>query len=236
MDLFRQYLEALPGQTPAEPPPIALLTDEMTSEAIEPAVEVDIRAFGSRMEAARYLDGRFEAASATEATRDPGVWAWLTLFYFDELCPSEGHGRRQPKQLVRLLPDKTAFRYYRHLLAGPCAIYRNFRDNPAEAAIVLRQPLDKPGDYVEQLASRQEIITNRGIIAAANALYFDAKNNRFKRGGQTREKPGTLRRFIEVLDQLSLNYDLYAFHELGPQQLLDLLPREFDKWRPRDDE
>ncbi len=98
-------------------------------------------------------------------------------------------------------------------------------------AIVLHQPLDEPGDYVEQLASRQERISNRGLVEAATHLYFDPVKQKYKRSGQARDKPGTLRRFVDVLEQLELTYDLYFFHESGADLFLELLPQEFKKWK-----
>jgi len=40
--------------------------------------------------------------------------------------------------------------------------------------------------------------------------------------------PGTLYRFIDVVQQLGLTYDLYS---MTGDQILQLLPSEFDRWR-----
>ena len=75
---------------------------------------------------------------------------------------------RKPGALARHIPEPGNFqRYYRHLLAGPYRIYRAHRDDPQRALALLCQPLDSPGDVVEQLASRQELVTNRGIMELA---------------------------------------------------------------------
>jgi hypothetical protein len=50
--------------------------------------------------------------------------------------------------------------------------------NPHRALGLLCRPLDSPGDVVEQLASRQELVTNRGIIELATRLYVDTENMR----------------------------------------------------------
>jgi hypothetical protein len=73
-------------------------------------------------------------------------------------------GHRKPGERARHIPDATNFlRYYRHLLAGPWRTYRTHRDDPGRARVVLCQPLHTPGDLVEQLASRQELVTNRRL-------------------------------------------------------------------------
>ena len=43
-----------------------------------------------------------------------------------------------------------------------------------------------------------------------------------------RNKAGTVFRFIDVIQQLDLNYDLYSTTGV---EVLQLLPAEFDKWK-----
>jgi hypothetical protein len=94
--------------------------------------------------------------------------------------------------------------------------------------LFLNGPLDELPDFTEQLSSRLELITNRAIVEAATQLYFDLQNERPKRGAaSTKRKPGTLRRFVDLMRQLDLTYDLYS---LDHNELLKLLPKEFDLW------
>jgi hypothetical protein len=65
-------------------------------------------------------------------------------------------------------------------------------------------------------------------MAAAATLYFDYKKNKPKFGAIPKNKPGTLYRFIDVIQQLDLNYDLYS---MSRDEILDLLPQEFNKWK-----
>ena len=63
-------------------------------------------------------------------------------------------------------------------------------------------------------------------MAAAARLYFDYKKNKPKFGAMPRNKPGTLYRFIDVIQQLDLNYDLYSMSGDEIMDLLDELNRE----------
>jgi hypothetical protein len=79
------------------------------------------------------------------------------------------------------------------------------------------------------LAGRQNFITNRGVMAAAHQLYLNPHTRRPKRGSLNKKNaPGTLPRFIHVIGQLDLNYDLYSM--TGPE-IIGLLPPEFDPWK-----
>lgn len=226
---FIDFLRAIEADG-SVPVPLGVLTDGGTSEELPVKLEVDERTFGDRMDAGQYLYEIFSRGGALRLDRDRGVWAWLSLFYFEQLCPRGTDGRREPGELARWVPSGHAFRYYRHLLAGPYLIYKAYRDMPEKAKIILCQPLDRPGDFVEQLASRQEFVQNKAIIEAASLLYFDDKSQRPKRGAApTDHRPGTLRRFVDVTNQLDLNWDLFS---LSAEQLIRMLPAEFHPYKP----
>jgi len=84
--------------------------------------------------------------------------------------------------------------------------------------------------FHHELASRQVFLSNPAIIKAARLLYYDEKKRKPKRGAQDPERPGNLFRFVRVLQQLDLNYDLYG---MDAHAILDLLPDEFDEWRKK---
>jgi hypothetical protein len=67
------------------------------------------------------------------------------------------------------------------------------------------------------------------VLEALNALYLDRAHGLPKRNAQTPSpQPGTLRRFVRVLQQLDVTYDVYG---MSGEAILDLLPPEFDAWR-----
>ena len=116
---FANYRSRL-SLEPTLPPPLEMLEDAALTETISEDVDVVARSFANRMEAGRFLNELFEAAGINLPEQDRGLWTWLTLFFFDEVCPADGFGRRDPQDEARLLPllDNHQ-RFYRHLLLGP---------------------------------------------------------------------------------------------------------------------
>ena len=193
-----------------------IVSDARFSEEIGSEITVRQQIFGTRFDVGKYLDELFSEAEDLDLNKNKGLWTWLAAFYFEQLCPS---GNR-PGENARWVPAVGDFRkYYRHLLAGPYYIYRAHRDNPLRALALLATPPHRPGDIVEQLASRQELVTNKSVMEVATRLYIDLKTSRPKRGAAS-----NARRFADTLNQLDLIWDLYA---LDPDQLLKLLPSEF---------
>ena len=204
---------------PTAAPPLYILTDEATSEPLRWNVEVEPRSFASRFEAAQYLYDAFRAAEAIAVERDRGLWAWLALFYFDSLCP-EWRGRRVPGEEARWILDKR--RSFRHLLAGPYVIYRAYALHPEDAMIVLCQPVHRPGKFVDLLAWRRDLLATPAVVAAATRLYYDPKTGKPRRKAQSSTAPGNFGRFVQILTQLDVTWDLYS---MTPDALLWHLPQ-----------
>ncbi|MDZ7645593.1 MAG: hypothetical protein U5K76_16030 [Woeseiaceae bacterium] len=98
------------------------------------------------------------------------------------------------------------------------------------ARLLLTGPVNTESAVYHEIASRQDLIANPGVLDAASQLYFDPSRNAPKVGAHTtKPQPGTVRRFVRVLQQLDMTYDIYG---LAGEQILELLPGEFDAWRP----
>ena len=225
IERFRAYLDLLRAGVPGDPP-LDLLTDPACTEELSAEVQVEPARFATRWRAGEYLWNRLAPLAPEEVEGNRGLWAWLALCYFDQLALRRADGTRRPGRDYRHVPD-FGFRYrYRHLLFGPFAVYRRHR---GRAILLLSGPLHvEPGVY-QEITSRQDLIASRGVIEALNALYLDRSRGLPKRGAQgAAEHPGTLRRFVRVLQQLDLTYDIYG---MQGKAIVELLPPEFDAWR-----
>ncbi|GAB4373677.1 MAG: hypothetical protein Kow0062_10970 [Acidobacteriota bacterium] len=222
---FREYLEALRSGSRDEPP-LHLLADPRASEPRENDATVEPREFATRLEFARYLAGVFAEEDAALLGEDVGLWSWLSLFWFEQVCPRRPDGTRAPGRDYRHVLEP-GFRYgHRHLLAGPFLVYRICNE---DAPLLLSSPLHRENAFHHELASRQALLSNPSIIRAVHLLYRDERTGRPRRGAYGKGKPGTLRRFVDVIQQLDLNYDLYS---MSAEAIVDLLPTEFDRWKP----
>ena len=64
-----------------------LLQDAAYSGDAGVDIEVDARQFSSRFAVGEYLYGLFETVATPGLDTDRGMWTWLAVFYFEELCP-----------------------------------------------------------------------------------------------------------------------------------------------------
>jgi hypothetical protein len=221
---FRGFLQQIRDGAEFRASPAILYVDDYTSRVGRP-VDVEQHTFASKFEAAEYLAGVLSDIPAS--TEDAGLWSWLALFYFDQLSPLEATGRRRPREDYHYIPSTVSgWRRDRHLLAGP---YKLFTLHGQNARLLLHLPVHQHGAFIYDLGFRRDLIANKGLIEAIDLLFWDAKRKRPKRGATSDNRAGTLRRLITVVQQLDFNYDLYG---MRAEEILELLPPEFDAWKP----
>ncbi len=218
---FEEYLES--GETGRVP--YDLLNNHDYTEDVHGAGDVFNDSVRSKFELAQHV-GAALPGPFSEYNHQRGIWAWLALFFFDEICPSDPEtGLRTIGETYRYIPGLYWRHYYRHLIKTPVFLAGKYGD---EARCILGKDPHKGGDFIETIASRQDLVTNQGVISAISRLYYDTKNKRAKKGATHRARAGSVRRLVTVLDQLELTYDLFA---MDGDQILGLLPEEFDGWK-----
>lgn len=222
---LRSYLDRL-REGHGDEPPYDLL--EQAHAVSELSVEVPIRAdtFANRWDLGRYVCEVLSPLPGKEIERNKGLWAWLSLFFFEQVCPVGRDGTRRPGRDYRHIPDFGYRHRHQHLVYGPYSVYRRHAD---ASLLLLSGPLHTESMVYHQIASRQDLIANKGVVEAARLLYIDEERGMPKPGCQDpKGGPGTVRRFVRVLQQLDVTYDVYG---MSGEDIVGLLPREFDIWR-----
>jgi len=224
---FADYLNTL-SKLPSAAVPGGLLTAPQNAEVVAPGLEIESEVFSSRMEAASYLDSILSQVSGTDIQRDVKLWSWLTVFYFDQVCPARQDGDRiVGAQRAKWIPEvEESRRFYRHAILGPYLAYRAHRDAPTRASVLLSDPMHITTSEAFRLFIETTFINMKGPVELATEFYFNPSTRKLRRGAGTKGAGG-LRRYIGVLQQLDVTFDL---HRVGVVQLKKLLPSEFDKW------
>ena len=230
--LFKDYIEFIKYEDGAKTPPYELLDDSETSESFGYEIYVEERKILSKYESALYFSDIFREVNMTDVFYNHELWSWLSLFYFDQLCPPDKSGYRKPlKYNLYIHPninDPLVYRtYYRHLIAGPYRIFMQYGE--VSRAILSSYPINSHPDSIEHIAAFQGLIQNSGIIEAVAKMYFEKKNGGWKpkRGLTSKNKPGNLRRLYKVINQLDMTFDVNG---LNGNEIIKILPDEFSVW------
>lgn len=208
-----------------EPDPTYLMFED-TLAIPHSAGVVERRGFSDRYELAKYLHPIVAPTDGSQFRPERGVMDWLACFYFSTLT-SASNGTKLG-EVPRYVLSADFRNAYRHLIAGPLETYA--LSGESASLLLAGSAVDTPGDAYEQLASRREIRTNRGVMDAAHRLYFDDEKGARKRGATSTGGRGSIRRFIQLIQQLDLTYDIYG---MSGEEILGLLPSEFDSWISR---
>lgn len=210
-------------------PPFDCLLDPETTDVLPGAGEVEPQDFASRYELASHVLSALQECDFNRISYAAGLWAWLSLFYVEFFCPVDRQGHRTVLELPRYLLTPEYRHYYRHLIRGAVILVRK-NGEYARALLTSRTGRFRISSVFEEVASRQDLISNPGVVELVWRLYFNPKRKTIRVGVTGQGRAGGIRRFAVVLQQLSLNYDLPA---LTARQIADLLPREFEPWKRR---
>ena len=225
VDKFREHILALKNHPKISHPD---LNSEPYSSKFKIHVKIDEKkTFSTRMEMGNYLSKSFEEAGVWRSNiiGNSGLWTWLAYIWFDQLSPI-GKGKRIIRETAKYICSSNYTDYYRHYVAATYDIYSLYGEK--NSRLFLYNPVHEHNDFVEQLASRQFIISNPSLIEVASRLYWDKSKDFPKRGAQSRNRPGNHRRLIKVFAQFELTYDIYS---MTSDEILSLLSTEFNDWK-----
>jgi len=211
-----------------------LLFDDATSEYMPNAPEVKHCKFVTRRDAAEYIDS-FEPALDEQFIDDWAFWSWLGMYHFHDIIFNEerlnrftastrGRGPTTKGTIVAALKSPQKIRdSSRHYLRSSWLINRRYRD---QGAILLEQDIMTFPTITVFILDSQRVFNSVGVVSLLLDLYTE--NNEQKRG-LSATKPGNIYRLFHVLEQLECTYDIYG---MSSEALMDILPPEFDQWKP----
>lgn len=209
----------------SEGPQRSLLEDARFTEPFPfGEVDVELREFANREFFASYIDARMAVAGITHTVDVPGMWEWLALFYWEEVCRKKTDGRWSVTGNERYIVNRRAqSRNYRHALRESYLNFRAYRDSGNnEAAVVLSQPLNELSDIVESICARERIKTSPGAMRAATMLFYNQSTGR---SHPNKRESGGLRDYCKFIQNLPEEFNLA---DVSHHTILSMLPPAFD--------
>ncbi len=209
-----------------------LRNPELTKVVVKEDV-VEVGEYETRLDLALHVDkilGSIKGASFTKLRNNTGLWNWLAAAYLDVIVREDKDGSRKYGATERYI--STAYEvnfqaYNRHLIAGAWTILQIHEDSPELVEFLLYSPSYIHSEIFEQLSSTNELITNTNFLRAVRLLYWDVEKEQYKPQSSNRNVGG-VRRIPAVHNQLKLTYD---FSKMSTEQILELLPSEFDRFK-----
>jgi len=220
---FRQFLSSA-RSNPNEEVPYSILTDPQLSDPMPYNIKIDPTAFTHRREAAVYLHKLLAPIPQEVVVRDAGLWTWLSIFFFDSICPLSQGVRLIRNDYSYIFEPLNPRHFYRHLLF--CA-WNVIRLAPAHNRLFLQGRLSVLDKVTSEVMKRLYLLRIPCIFEVLERIYWDPQNGRARPGITTSVvRAGDLtRRFPTRIRQLEKTYDLAV---LTADQLIELLGTEFE--------
>ena len=191
----------------------------------EPGIEIVPQQFVTKGDAANYLTNTLDALSADSVANNAGLWTWLTLFFFDQVCPSTDGVRVVRNDYHYIFEPKNPRHYYRHLLF---LAWRVQNVAPVYNRVMLTSSASTLDKVTTEIMKRLFLIRIPCIFEVLDRLYWDDDRGRIRPGvvGQVVRAGDLTHRFPLRIRQLEMTYDLQS---LNADQLIDLLGDEFQR-------
>src|SRR5262245_26273741 len=112
---FRDLLDGT-REHPSGPVDRRILVDPGLTEIVAPEIDIAPQRFTTRGDAAAYLAKHLAPLRDDDVSRNAGLWSWLSLFYFDEVCPPKNGVRAVRNDYSYVFEPTNPRHFYRHLL------------------------------------------------------------------------------------------------------------------------
>ena len=217
----------------AAEPPTQLLHDDRYSEphifddgktrSIESGLSFD-----SHLALAEAIDSCLGSDQSSKKLKgERGLWSWFSLLFYRELRSQTRPGLWKKAAQPRFIPSGKGNSYYRHNVFMPYHMLRRF--GAQKAAVFLEGAKDTTvwPEVNEQLLSTNLTRNCDSLIEAATKLYYDESTTKVKLHAGS-DGDGSARRLRTVFSQF---YETYDMMSMTSEQILDILPSEFDRFK-----
>ena len=225
IEAFGKFLASC-REAPTESVPTDLIESDEHTTLVSHEIEVEPRNFSSRRAAADYFHNVLSPLSADVVRKDAGMWTWLSLFYFDQICPIVNGNRTVRNDYTYIyMPDESRY-FYRHLLFIAWQVKQLA---PTHNRIFLDRSLVNRDSVTTEVFKRLYVTRIPCIFEVIDRLYWDTTNNSPVKGIVSPSKvtaADLTHRFPTRIRQLEKTYDLQT---LDANQLLEILGDEFQQ-------
>ena len=212
----REHANAAPAQE--------LLTDKQMSEPITPQIEIEQRPFKTKRDAAVYLHDRLGRIPKEALINDDGLWSWLSLFYFDVICPTSAGQRKVRNDYTYIFESKSMRHFYRHLLF---ISWRILDVAPKHNRLLLDSSISVLDKFSSEVMKRLYLTRIPCFFEVLDRIYWEPELGRSRKGvvDAVRVTAGDLSHRLPLrIRQLEKTYDLQS---LTADALIELLGDEF---------
>ena len=224
---FRQFFAASREDASTAVPVDLLESDEHTS-VLTPEIEIEPQDFKIKRDAADYFHERLTTIAADQLVNDSGLWTWLSLFYFEQICPTVAGKRKVRNDYTYVFVPKSmrdTYRHtYRHILF---TCWNVLRVSPTYNQLFLHSRIDQLDKYNSEVFKRLYLTRIPCVFEVLERLYWDQATAQPKKGivSPTKVVAGNLMHRLPIrIRQLEKTYDLQS---LTADQLIELLGSEF---------
>ena len=193
---FKQVCESYDDNSDGKP----LDINDFSTEKLSYSVEIDEhKEFANKFALGQYLYATLKGKDV-----ESGAWHFLVIIYCQQLLNKD----HKIGSIERFFID-SAIPYYpfAHLLKPVFDLYCLYHETPELIKFLLLNPVNKSGGLFLETVKRQDLVQNENFIKVSRKLFYDEKNEKIKKGGNSKD---IILRLVSLFRQYERAYDLYS--------------------------
>ena len=223
---FREELEKYRKDS-LSPIDFHMLEDNALTENVPGGGNITAQIFKTKGDAGSHIHSLLKSTALTpnEIASNTELWSWLSLFFFDSLCPQNPQGRRKVNDVHFYIYDQRWNYYYRHLLFVSWKVWDMTQGNHRLITSTKIHEIDRVTRFI---MNDLTMIRIPCIFKVLDHVYWNANAQKTRKnitGTGSNIRKGDISRFKRVIRQLEKTYDLQS---LNAKELIELLGDEFD--------
>ena len=203
-----------------------LLEDREFTEEVPGEGYVTQQKFTTKGEAGEHLYTLLDSLPRHKVEKNVGLWSWLSLFFFDSVCPKDKEGGWLVRKGYTYILDPQPKRDYQHLLFVSWRAWSIATSRNQHHRLIMDTPVNTLDTVTREVMKNPSLIRIPCIFEVLDCVYWNTKTNKARKNITSETREGNIsKRFPDVIRQLEVTYDLQS---LNAKQLIELLGDEFD--------
>ena len=198
---------------------------ESLTEDFDPnAKELDITGpdANNAINFAQYFIDLFKDCDPNRVATDGGMWTWLSIRLLVKIAPADNNGDRvlgETNRWIYTPNDMYDRKGHRHIIRNKYIMLKAIDNNKEMAPCFISGKAETGGEMIEQVVSRQDIISSLNILKTIYKLFWDPKTKKLKPGSRD-----AVREFVKtkghVLGLLSQSWHIY---DCEPEEIIKMI-------------
>jgi hypothetical protein len=170
-----------------------LLEDKKLTLEVPNGADVNEQIFETKGDAGKYIHALISSTGLAQddVILNVGLWSWLSLFFFDSVCPKNKNGGRRVKSDYTYIYKSQHMYHYGHLLFVSWRAWDTVPNNKPHRLITSTR-IDELDRVTREIMKRISLFRIPCIFEVLDRIYWNTKTERVRKNITSETRAGNI--------------------------------------------